>query len=124
MRVPAMYLKGLGSTCKPWNGMFNGDWRFAREHTHKAAKQFLLVSVSSFLDSLLALFRDFRFRRERFRRERRESTSDWNLSSSYASASALLRHCRISASNSSSSCSCESRSGAPVTIRNLLAPLL
>ncbi|CAA7037188.1 unnamed protein product [Microthlaspi erraticum] len=48
-RVPATYLKGLGSTCKLWNRLFNGDRRFARNHSDKAAKQFLgLISTRAF----------------------------------------------------------------------------
>uniref|UniRef100_A0A1J3E361 F-box protein n=1 Tax=Noccaea caerulescens TaxID=107243 RepID=A0A1J3E361_NOCCA len=45
-RVPATYLKGLGSTCKRWNRLFNGDRRFARKHSDKAAKQFLGLTLT------------------------------------------------------------------------------
>ncbi|CAA7037190.1 unnamed protein product [Microthlaspi erraticum] len=48
-RVPAKYLKGLGTTCKRWNRLFTGDRRFARNHSDKAAKQFLgLMSTRAF----------------------------------------------------------------------------
>ncbi|CAA7048428.1 unnamed protein product [Microthlaspi erraticum] len=42
-RVPATYLKGLGSTCKRWNLMFDGSRRFARKHSDEAAKQFMVL---------------------------------------------------------------------------------
>ncbi|ESQ50335.1 hypothetical protein EUTSA_v10002009mg [Eutrema salsugineum] len=43
--VPAKYLKRLGSICKQWNRLINGgDGRFARKHTDKAAKQFLVLT--------------------------------------------------------------------------------
>ncbi|CAA7037187.1 unnamed protein product [Microthlaspi erraticum] len=46
-QVPATYLKGLGSTCKRWNRLFTGDRRFARNHTDKAAKQFLGLMLTN-----------------------------------------------------------------------------
>ncbi|ESQ47716.1 hypothetical protein EUTSA_v10022266mg [Eutrema salsugineum] len=45
--VPATYLKRLGSTCKRWNRLFNGDGRFARKHTDKAAAKQLLVLMKT-----------------------------------------------------------------------------
>ncbi|CAA7052998.1 unnamed protein product [Microthlaspi erraticum] len=43
-RVPATDdLIEMGTTCKLWNHMFTRDGRFARKHTDKAAKQFLVL---------------------------------------------------------------------------------
>uniref|UniRef100_A0A1J3IAB6 F-box protein n=4 Tax=Noccaea caerulescens TaxID=107243 RepID=A0A1J3IAB6_NOCCA len=58
-RVPATYLKGLGSTCKRWNRLFNGDRRFARKHSDKAAKQFLgLTLTRAFRICPIIVYRD------------------------------------------------------------------
>ncbi|CAA7042672.1 unnamed protein product [Microthlaspi erraticum] len=44
--VPATYLRGLGSTCKRWNRLFNDDRRFAGKHAEKAAKQFMVLMLT------------------------------------------------------------------------------
>ncbi|CAA7045852.1 unnamed protein product [Microthlaspi erraticum] len=47
-QVPVKYLNGLRSTCKQWNRLFTGDRRFARKHSDKAAKQFLVLMLTRF----------------------------------------------------------------------------
>ncbi|KAG7582423.1 F-box associated interaction domain [Arabidopsis suecica] len=46
-RVPARNLKRLRSTCKRWNRLFKDDRRFAREHSHKAPKEYLALMLTN-----------------------------------------------------------------------------
>ncbi|KAL9291921.1 F-box protein ETP1 [Arabidopsis thaliana] len=46
-RVPARNLKRLRSTSKRWNRLFKDDRRFAREHMHKAPKEYLPLMLTS-----------------------------------------------------------------------------
>ncbi|CAL9224721.1 unnamed protein product [Arabidopsis halleri] len=46
-RVPATNLKRLRCTSKRWNRLFKDDRRFAREHSHKAAKEYLALMLTN-----------------------------------------------------------------------------
>ncbi|KFK38929.1 hypothetical protein AALP_AA3G178600 [Arabis alpina] len=45
-RIPATSLKRLRSTCKRWNRLFKRDLRFARNHSDKSLKEFLVLILT------------------------------------------------------------------------------